>query len=180
MTLITRRRRQSTARRAMGPALLFAGGAAAGALARSLDARRRHMVRDRATSKLRRGAAETRRRGQYRSGIVKGAAHRISSLRSREPREYDDVTLARKVETVLFRPRDAPKAHVNVNVQHGIVELRGQVDRPEQIEQLGEQARRIEGVRDVHNLLHTPGSPPKHSPPSDPADVRSRAEHANR
>ena len=178
MTLITRRRRRSTARRAIGPALLFAGGAVIGALARSLDARRRHMARDRAAKLLRRGAAETRRQGQYRSGVVKGAAHRISSLRSREPREYDDVTLARKVESELFRPADAPKGRVDVNVQYGIVELRGQVERPEQIEQLGEATARIEGVRAVHTLLHTPGTPPKHSPPSDPAEVRSRAMHA--
>ncbi|HEV2786855.1 MAG TPA: BON domain-containing protein [Solirubrobacteraceae bacterium] len=176
MTLISRRRR-SNARRAMGAALLFAGGAAAGALARSLDARRRHMARDRGASLLRRGAAETRRRGQYRSGIVKGAAHRIASLRGREAREYDDVTLARKVESELFRSRDVPKGHINVNVQYGIVELRGQVERPEQIEELGAAARRVEGVRELHNLLHTPGSPPQHSPPSDPADVRARAAH---
>ena len=175
MTLNPRRRRQSNARRAMGPALLFAGGAAAGALARSLDARRRHLARDRAASALRRSASETRRRGQYRSGIVKGAAHRITTLRSREPREYDDVTLARKVETELFRPPDAPKGQISVNAQHGMVELRGEVERPEQIEQLGAVARRVDGVRELHNLLHTPGSPPKHSPPSDPAEVRARA-----
>ena len=28
----------------------------------------------------------------------------------------------------------------------------------------------------MHNLLHTPGTPAGHSPPSDPDEVRARAE----
>lgn len=44
------------------------------------------------------------------------------------------------------------------------------------MEQLGEAAARIEGVRDVHNLLHTSGTPPKHSPVSESEEVRARAE----
>jgi hypothetical protein len=31
-------------------------------------------------------------------------------------------------------------------------------------------------VRSVHNLLHTPDTPPGHSPPSSPDEVRERAE----
>ena len=94
----------------------------------------------------------------------------------REDREYDDVTLARKVESEIFRPPDAPKDRVSVNVQHGVVELRGEVQRPEDGEQLAAAAERVDGVKEVRNLLHLPGSPPKHSPPSEADEVRAQAE----
>jgi osmotically-inducible protein OsmY len=76
-----------------------------------------------------------------------------------EPKDYDDVTLARKVETEIFRPEDAPKGSVNVNVEGGIVYLRGEVERPELIDDLVEKARNVQGVREVENLLHLPGTP---------------------
>jgi hypothetical protein len=129
--------------------LLGAGVAAAGWLATYLSKRRRD--------------------------VAKGVVHEATAPVRREDREYDDVTLARKVESELFRPADAPKGSVSVNVQHGVVELRGEVKRPEDVKSLGAATARIDGVKDVHNLLHTPGSPAKHSPPSDPAEVRERA-----
>jgi osmotically-inducible protein OsmY len=71
------------------------------------------------------------------------------------------VTLARKVETELFRPADAPKATVNVNAVDGVVFLRGTAPTPEQITALERKARAIPGVREVENLLHPPGTPPR-------------------
>jgi osmotically-inducible protein OsmY len=83
-------------------------------------------------------------------GKVKGAASSVTG-----GKDYDDVTLARKVETELFRPADAPKGQVSVNVNDGVVELRGELPDQKQIDELGESARKIGGVRDVRNLLHT-------------------------
>ena len=76
-----------------------------------------------------------------------------------EPKDFDDVTLARKVETEIFRPEDAPKGSVNVNVENGVVYLRGEVERPELIDDLVGRARSVQGVREVENLLHLPGTP---------------------
>ena len=76
-----------------------------------------------------------------------------------KPKEYDDATLAQKVQTEIFRDADAPKGQVDVNAEDGIVVLRGEVERPELIEELVEKARKVQGVRDVQNLLHTPGTP---------------------
>jgi len=153
----------------------FGAGAATAWLAGYLDKRRRHIARDRVAAAGRDLADTAQRKAQYAAGVAKGAAHEATSPVRREGREYDDVTLARKVESEIFRPADAPKGSVSVNVQNGIVELRGEVKRPEDVEALGEAAAKVEGVKDVHNLLHTPGTPPKHSPPSDPADVKERA-----
>jgi hypothetical protein len=80
--------------------------------------------------------------------------------REAAPKEgMDDVTLARKVETELFRPADAPKGSVDVNVYEGVVELRGEVKRPEQITELVSKAEAIPEVRSVTNLLHLPKTP---------------------
>lgn len=143
---------------------LFAAGAAAARLAGTLDKRRRHIARDRAAAAARDLAEAADRRARYAAGVVQGALQDAATPLRREPREYDDTTLARKVESELFRPADAPKESVSINVHNGIVELRGEVKRPEDLKELEAQAAKVEGVKDVHNLLHTPGSPPKHSP----------------
>ena len=86
------------------------------------------------------------------AGKAKGAVSSVGS------KDYDDVTLARKVESELFRPADAPKGSVSVNVNDGVVELRGELSDQKQIDELGDNARKIDGVKDVRNLLSTAGS----------------------
>lgn len=140
--------------------------------------RRRHELRDRTLAIGRRGVRRTAREARYVGGSAVGAARGAVAGIVPHAREYDDVTLAHKVESEIFRPADAPKGSVSVNVNDGVVELRGQLERPEQIERLGAAAARVEGVKRVENLLHVPGSPAGHSPPSAPEDVRRRAEAA--
>lgn len=91
------------------------------------------------------------------AGKAKGAMHSVAAAAT-GGRDYDDVTLAHKVETELFRPADVPKGAISVNVNDGVVELRGELPDQRQIEALGEDARKIDGVRDVRNLLHTSSS----------------------
>ena len=74
-----------------------------------------------------------------------------------EPKDFDDVTLARKVETEIFRDADVPKGQINVNAEGGVVYLRGEVEQPDMIEELESKARDVQGVREVENLLHLPG-----------------------
>ena len=83
------------------------------------------------------------------AGKAKGAV----VLRAAGKRDYDDVTLARKVESELFRPADVPKGSISVNVNDGVVELRGELPDPKQIDELGDNAKKIDGVKDVRNLL---------------------------
>jgi osmotically-inducible protein OsmY len=72
----------------------------------------------------------------------------------------DDVTLAHKVETELFRDPSIPKGKININAEEGIVVLRGQLDRPEDIRALEEKVRKIPDVLGVENLIHLPNTPP--------------------
>jgi hypothetical protein len=71
----------------------------------------------------------------------------------------DDVTLARKVETEVFRAAGSPKGDVDVNVVDGVVYLHGQVRQPEQIREIESRTRRVPEVVAVENLLHLPGTP---------------------
>src|SRR4051812_26580176 len=75
------------------------------------------------------------------------------------PKDLDDVTIARKVETVIFRPADRDKGKIDVNVVDGVVWLRGEAQRPEIIEAIEAETRAIPEVVDVQNLLHLPKTP---------------------
>ena len=66
------------------------------------------------------------------------------------------MTLARKVETEIFRDAEVPKGQINVNAEDGVVFLRGEV-QPDLIEDLAAKARDVQGVLGVENLLHAPG-----------------------
>lgn len=144
--------------------LLF-GAAAGAAAAHFLDpdsgARRRNQLRDKATSKVRQGAGQAVGTATMAADKAKGAA--VSAVpRALEPdrvEDADDVTLARKVETHIFRPADAPKGDVSVDVQAGVVYLRGTVADETWIERLADGAKKVDGVKGVKNLLHRPGTP---------------------
>jgi hypothetical protein len=73
--------------------------------------------------------------------------------------DVDDVTLARKVETEIFRAPDAPKGDVSVDVQNGVANLRGTVADEGWISKLADDAKKVDGIKDVNNLLHRPGTP---------------------
>jgi len=162
----TTRTRVATARRpapTMPAGATLAAGAASGAAgAYFLDPqngkRRRHVAFDRLTSLARRGAAEGERRARYAAGVAKGSAYEAAGAGDGAD-SLPDPDLANKVRTEIFRDRDAPKGHVNVNAENGVVYLRGQVPSAEDEKRLATQTRQIAGVRDVVDLLHTPGEP---------------------
>ena len=85
-------------------------------------------------------------------------AQRLTHLRE-EPKQLDDATLARKVESELFRDPQIPKGEINVNVQRGVVQLRGAVPTRDMLEALVERTRAIQGVLEVESLLHLPSEP---------------------
>ena len=86
-------------------------------------------------------------------------AAKATRLREGPKPQPDDVTLARKVESEIFRDAEVPKGQINVNAENGKIVLRGEVDSPELIDDLVGRARKVQGVEDVENLLHTPGQP---------------------
>jgi osmotically-inducible protein OsmY len=95
--------------------------------------------------------------GAVAAGAVAYAAKRLVGFRPRGRAPVDDVTLVRQVESELSRTENAPKGQISVNAANGVVQLRGQVEQPELIDELVQRARSVQGVRDVENLLHLPG-----------------------
>jgi hypothetical protein len=110
------------------------------------------------------------------AGTARGAGRRLSRVgrsvgsfaqgkataltnRSREPKDLSDEALKAKVESEIFQSADAPKGSVDVLVVDGVVELRGEVKRPEDKERLEKDARAIAEVRDVKNMVHLPKVP---------------------
>ena len=78
---------------------------------------------------------------------------KATHLREEPKPQPDDVTLARKVETEIFREPDVPKGKINVNAENGKVVLRGEVGEPSLIEDLEKRTKKVQGVREVENLL---------------------------
>jgi osmotically-inducible protein OsmY len=137
---------------------LFAlAGAIGAALAYFFDPdngrRRRKELIKRAGKSFRRAGTRAGDAAAQAEGMKQKATHR----KEHEKPQPDDVTLARKVETEIFRDTDVPKGKINVNVEDGVVYLRGELEQPDLIDDLEKQAHKVQGVQGVQNLLHTPG-----------------------
>lgn len=120
------------------------------------------MAMQRVAAGARHKARASRRATRHLISEARGAAERALHPQSRQAPPADDITLAHKVETEIFRPADAPKATVNVNAVNGVVFLRGVTPTSEEIAELERKVRAIPGVKDVQNLLHVPGTPAPH------------------
>jgi osmotically-inducible protein OsmY len=146
----------------------LAAGAAVGALlVLFLDPRqgrrRRKELADRAAALGRRTVRRSRRLARGVAAEAYGVGKKATHLREQPKDQPNDATLAAKVESEVFREADMPKGQVAVNAENGVVILRGEVGRPELIEELERKVRKVQGVHDVENLLHLPGTEaPKH------------------
>jgi hypothetical protein len=119
--------------------------------------RRRHIARERGMAIARRRSRAAVRRAKYLEGVAEGVAHRAAHAlpgRNGQRDALDDVSLARKVESIAFREAGVSKAHVSVNAEKGVVYLRGRVESDREIEDLLRAAAAVEGVARVENLLH--------------------------
>jgi len=140
--------------------------------------RRRHTARDLAMSRMRRGERRAAVRARRAESHALGFARRTVNAARRGQREpLDDITLARKVESELYRRARVPKGHISINAEDGFVFLRGVMDRQEDIERIGAATRQIAGVREVENLIHLPGTP---APASRPKSERVRSSNGSR
>jgi osmotically-inducible protein OsmY len=141
---------------------LLSGAAIGAAAAWFLDpndgTRRRNVVRDKTMKYVRRGAGEASRKATYAGGMLKGKATAAAPGTSREPaaERLNDPALKAKVESEIFRDPGAPKGKVSVSVEDGIAYLRGEVEDAATIDGLREAAAKVDGVRGVESLLHTP------------------------
>ena len=118
---------------------------------------RRNVTRDRLGGTARDAASDLARAGRHAGAEVYGAKEKLEHLASEQPPESDAV-LTHKIESEVFRDRAIPKGDMNVNCVDGVVFLRGEVERSDLVELIDARVGRVFGVRDVVNLLHTPGA----------------------
>lgn len=152
-----------TGRRRPGPGrflLMGVIGAAAGAAAAFLfdpdrGRSRRARYGDQAAALLRDAGRRIGRGTRHLSSTLEGkaAALRSSGIGSSN---LNDASLAKKVESELFRDPAVPKGALNINVQQGVVVLRGEVPDAAMRERLESTVRDVAGVWEVENLLGLP------------------------
>ena len=120
--------------------------------------RRRHMLRDRAGSLLRRIRRSSIQQAKYAAGHAEGvAAHALHAV-PRHGDEADDATVKDRILSHAFREAGVPTGDVSVDVSDGIATLRGTVDSVDLAHELIEQVRKVPGVRTVTPRLSVPGS----------------------
>ena len=96
--------------------------------------------------------------GRLGNRVLSDAAGQVQRVRHMRPapKDLDDATLARKVESIAFRDDAKLKSTVDVNVVEGRVELRGTAKNPAAITALVARVEAIPEVKGVENLLHPP------------------------
>ena len=155
----------------------FALGAAAGAAAA-------HFARSDSDRKWRNKPAR-RPHASTRSAVDAGPS--APHDEGRRPRghphrheEMDDQTLADRVRSEIFRDHDAPKGE-RLRRRPGRRRLPARRGRRQAwIERLGTEARKVQGINGVKNLLHTPGTPAPAAEPRSPRRRRSSSRSAAR
>jgi hypothetical protein len=140
--------------------ILLAGFGAGFALAYILDPERGRSRRIELTERLGgagRKATRSARRTMTQAGDrAIGLRNRVTGLADNP--NPDDLTLLDRVESQVFKDPSIPKGDINVMVVDGKAVLRGQVAEP-QIGAIEAAVRKVVGVKEVENLLHTPGTP---------------------
>ena len=84
---------------------------------------------------------------------------RTAQRRNTRPKQLDDVSITRKVETELFRDRKIAKGKISINTAEGVVFVRGEAKNPELINEIERRINEIPEVKGVENLLHLPKTP---------------------
>jgi HSP20 family molecular chaperone IbpA len=155
---------------------ILAAGALGAALAYFFDPDRgrgrRTRTRDQMSAAFRRLGRRGERLARKAESEAYGAWRRATHPVQSDP-PTDDETLKQKVQTELFGKPDVAKGKIVVNVEDGVVVLRGEVDGPEQMTELAQLAMAVPGVAGVQNLLHLPEEPPPNK-----AAAREASAHA--
>jgi BON domain len=119
---------------------------------------RRAQFADWAGARLRRGQRALNQFGARTGSSAAALPQRMVSLRS-GPRPADDLTLRDRVESEVFGNPDVPKGRINLDVESGVVTIRGQLDNALQIASVEKAVLNVPGVNGVENLLHVDGTP---------------------
>jgi osmotically-inducible protein OsmY len=122
-----------------------------------MDPARGRSRRDQVAGAVRRRTERLQGKASYVGDRARGLAH---EAKGHDLPPADDRTLVDKVRSEVLGREEFRSATVNVDAVDGVVSLRGQLDSADQIGELEQAVRKVTGVREVRNLVHTPGTPP--------------------
>src|SRR5207247_7507887 len=114
------------------PRFAFAGALGA-ALAYFFDPDNGRKRRKQAIGRAAKRFRQAGRKAQGVTAPAQGLKEKVTHLSEQEKPQPDDVTLARKVESEIFRGADVPKGQINVNVEDGVVYLHGVLELTDHI-----------------------------------------------
>lgn len=147
-------------------AVILAGllGAAGGAIASLLldpdrGRSRRARLIDQGAATVRRAVRGGEQAVNRVQSTVAGRMAAMRAERSPQARPIDDATLTDRVRSIVFRDDGIPKGDLNVNVERGIVVLRGEIPDDAMRARIVSEVEAVDGVWSVRDLLHLPGEP---------------------
>jgi BON domain len=145
----------------LGTTVIAAGSAAVGAAVAFLadpdrGRGRRARLLDQSAAAVRRAQRGVEHAARAATSLAEGKLEALTEAGTRVA-PTDDVTLHDRAESILFRDPAIPKGTINLNVERGVLVLRGEVPDVELRERLAREAEQIDGVWSVRNLLHLPG-----------------------
>ena len=115
---------------------------------------RRAKLSDQAAALARKAEEKARAQAEYQKGVAKGLAHDLTEPFRPEP-DFDDETLRQKVKSEAIGRWEGPKSDVEVDVDSGVVTLKGNVDS-ENVDQLIRLVKSVPGVASVSDQLSVP------------------------
>jgi hypothetical protein len=169
VTRMARARGWWSQRPRLGVPMLIAGTAVGALMMFAFDPqhgrRRRALVRDRLAHMknvmTRDVPARAGKRGRFFRGVAKGIVHDTTEvLPFNGHRLVDNETLVARVRSEVLRDERIKAGEIHLDAYEGCVTLRGQLEHPESIRRLVHDTAHIDGVREVRNFLHLPGTPP--------------------
>jgi hypothetical protein len=143
----------------LGLAAAAIGALVAYVLDPQLGRTRRAVTLDRVAGGARRVGRWSARQGRWMGSTAAGLGERLQHETADVESDLDEVAIANRVKSELFRDPEIDKGAISVNVEHDVLFLRGTAPTREQIDDIGHRAGRIDGVGRVVNLLHVPGEP---------------------
>jgi osmotically-inducible protein OsmY len=115
---------------------------------------RRARTRDQLGSRARRAVRQVERKARYERGRARGAWHH---LHPGEQGPVDDHVLADRVRSEVLG-RAGASSTVNVDVNKGVVSLRGELPDEQSMIDLRDRVASLPGVDGVVTHLHLPGT----------------------
>lgn len=122
-----------------------------------LGKRRRHVLRDRTAAVMRRGARLGVRKARFAGGHLRGLVAIARRLVASPSPATDDVTVAQRIRSDALRDVGIATSDVEVEVEDGVVTLRGSVKSRSHADDLVGRVGKVPGVHDVAAMLRVSG-----------------------